>query len=63
MTKMKTASENRAEQFFVATLMAIRDGNKQVVMGGLVMLFHHLEDGGDLPKTFVTNILDDGEMA
>ncbi len=61
MTKMKTASENRAELFLTATLMAIRDGNKRVVMGGLVMLFQHLEDGGDLPRTFTTNMLEAGQ--
>ena len=57
MTKMTTASENMSEQFLVATLAAMRDGNRKAVLGGLITLFNHLKDDGDLPKIFVTNLL------
>lgn len=56
--KLKTVSEHKAEQFTLAVLMAMRDGNRKAVMGGLLILFNHFESGGDLPQTLVTNILD-----
>ncbi len=56
-----TVSENRAEQFLVATLMAIRDDNRKATMGGLLMLFKHLEQDGEMPTTFVNNILEEGQ--
>jgi len=59
--KLKTVSERKAEKFIVGTLMAIREGNKKAAMGGLLTLFRHLEAGGDLPQTLVTNILDEGQ--
>ncbi len=56
-----TVSENRAEQFLVAMLMAIRDGERKATMGGLLMLFKHLEQDGEMPTTFVNNILEEGQ--
>ena len=53
-----TASENAAEQILIATLMAIRDGERKVTMGGLKMLFDHLEQDGEMPATFVNNMLE-----
>jgi len=53
-----TASENAAEQFLIGVLLAIRDGERKAAMGGLLFLFRHFEDGGDMPCTFVNNLLD-----
>lgn len=58
MSELKTVSELKAEQFTLAVLMAMRDGNRKAVMGGLLILFQHFESDGDLPRDLVTNILD-----
>lgn len=58
---LKTVSEQKAEQFTLAVLMAMSKGNRKAVMGGLLILFRHFESGGDLPSTLVTNILDTGQ--
>lgn len=58
LNRLKTVSENKSEQFILAVLMAIREGNKKAAMGGLLFLFRHFEDGGEMPQTLVTNLLD-----
>ena len=53
-----STSENEAGQFLIATIMAISDGERRAAMGGLMFLFRHIEEGGDLPKTIATNMLE-----
>lgn len=57
-TQIKTVSENKSEQFLLAILMAIQEGNKEAVMGGLLFLFDHLKAGGEMPQTCVNNLLE-----
>lgn len=55
-------SERKAEQFILATLLAISEGNKDAAVGGLMFLSNHIRDGGDLPQTVVKNLLERAQV-